>query len=393
MNSELGKVCVISNDYPSKGCPVYVFVEQLVNALIDSGEDISVVAPQSITKCLFQRIPIRPRKQKYVTDKGNVYMVFRPYILTFGKRRRWLCQMVCYINNRWSVDKVLKNIAPDILYAHFWENAIRIMDCSIKENLPVFVACGEGDNAMEDMLMSLPVCEKERLKRSVKGVVSVSTENKRKCIDYGLASEQDIIVIPNAVDCRLFHPMRKNTDLRKKLGVADDDFLLLFVGGFIQRKGSGILAKAIDSLNDPHVKVIFVGATLPGDEDDPQCEGIVFKGRVPHEKLPEYYACADVFVLPTQKEGCSNAIVEALAIGLPVISSEGSFNDDILNDNNSLRVNPVNVDDVAVAIAKLRDDKRLRHDLAEGALISAKDLKIEKRAEKIIHFINQRIEF
>jgi glycosyltransferase involved in cell wall biosynthesis len=118
----------------------------------------------------------------------------------------------------------------------------------------------------------------------------------------------------------------------------------------------------------------------------------VFKGRVLHEKLPEYYACADVFVLPTQREGCSNAIVEALAMGLPVISSEGSFNDDILNEKNSLRVNPINVNDVAVAIAKLRDDKQLRHGLARGALISAQDLMIEKRAEKILCFINQQIE-
>lgn len=391
MNKKLKRICLISNDYPSKGLPIYVFVEQLVKTLVDFGTDVSVLAPQSITKSLIRHIPIRPCKQWCVTDKGNGYFVYRPYNLTFGNKKRWLYQLAIGYN-RWAVKKCLQEIAPDILYAHFWNNAIRIMYYAMKEEKPVFVACGEGDNALEEMMATLSAHEKQTLVNAVKGVICVSTENKRKCIDYGLAKEENIIVLPNAVDTRLFHPREKNNMLRKELGVEDDDFLILFVGGFIPRKGSGILAKSIDRIGDSHVKVIYIGAMMPGDEDDPQCDGIVFKGRVPHDKLPDYYASADVFVLPTQKEGCSNAIVEALAMGLPIISSKGAFNDDILNEDNSIRVNPTDVDELSAAITLLRDDVAYRKRLSEGALKSASLLKIELRAEEIVKFIMRQIE-
>ena len=391
MSKHIVRFCFVSNNYPSVGRPVYVFVEQLVNSFVNMGMEISVIAPQSLTKSLFRGIPILPREKEHLTDQGYKYKVYRPYILTFGIGKKWLHRLVGAFN-RWSVECVLNRTAPQIIYAHFWNNAVRIMDYAIDAKKPVFVACGEGDDAIEEMMDSLSIAEKCKLVKSVRGVICVSNENKRKCKCYSLASGQDMIVLPNAVNSRLFRPRERNVALRRKLGVKDNDFLLLFVGGFIPRKGCGILAKAIDIINDSHVKVMFVGATMPGDEDDPQCLGVVFKGRVNHDKLPDYYASADVFVLPTQKEGCSNAIVEALAMGLPVISSIGAFNDDILNENNSIRINPTDIDELTDAITRLRDDVELRKRLATGALESANTLTIDKRAKNIMMFIRQQLE-
>ena len=60
-------------------------------------------------------------------------------------------------------------------------------------------------------------------------------------------------------------------------------------------------------------------------------------------------------------------VVEAMACGLPVISSNKEFNWDVLNDENSIMVAPMNVDELARAIATLRDDKRKRKAMAEAA--------------------------
>ena len=93
--------------------------------------------------------------------------------------------------------------------------------------------------------------------------------------------------------------------------------------------------------------------------------------------------------MPTQKEGCCNAIVEALAMGLPVISSDGAFNDDILDENNSIRLNPNDVDAIAAAIKKLKEDKVLRQCMAEYSLSRHEEYSIQGRAKRIMEFINR----
>lgn len=99
-----------------------------------------------------------------------------------------------------------------------------------------------------------------------------------------------------------------------------------------------------------------------------------------------------MFCLPTLNEGCSNAIVEAIACGLPIISSNLPFNDDILDSSNALLVNPESVDDIASAIKQLMDNSDLRQKLAEGFKEKAKSLRIEFRAKKIIEFINRQMQ-
>lgn len=119
--------------------------------------------------------------------------------------------------------------------------------------------------------------------------------------------------------------------------------------------------------------------------------GIIHKGPLEHDLLPKYLNCADVFIMPTQKEGCCNAIVEALAMGLPVISSNGAFNDDILDEKNSIRINPDDVDAIADAIKKLKDDTMLRHSMTVYSLSRHKEYTIEGRAKRIVEFIEKQI--
>ena len=380
------RICVVSSNYPSKGRPVYVFVEQLVNTLVDMGEDISVVAPQSITRSLFRHISILPYKQEYKTSNGNKYTVYRPYSISFGKFRRWGGFISDFIS-RYFLNKCISEIAPDILYVHFWINALGVLNFASKEHKPIFVACGEGDDAMEEMMDTISFETKEMLKEKVKGVICVSSQNRNKCINYDLADKEDIVVIPNAVDVSIFHPNERNNRLRKQLNVNDDDFLILFVGSFTERKGCVRLAKAVDQLKDSQIKIIFIGKPFPGYELQFSCNGIVYRGEMEHNNLPDYYLCADVFVLPTLNEGCSNAIVEALACGVPVISSKRPFNEDILNEQNAILVNPESVDEIANAISLLKRDKELLKEKKNYIIQHVKQYSLIDRAKRIRDFI------
>ncbi len=383
------KICILAEDYPSHDRPVFVFVQQLVEELVDQGVQISVVAPQSLTRSVVRRIPLMPKCTEYKTKKNNVYRVYRPYSISFGNGHKFLYK-IANVFNESAINEVLKKIKPEVLYGHFWHTAYKLKKFAIDNHKPLFVACGEGDDALENLVSSLSSKEKTEFANAVCGVISVSSENKRKCIVYELAKEHDIIVLPNSVDTSIF-VKDDARDIRKELGVLPNDFLISFTGAFIHRKGSARLSAAIDKLNDSRIKSIFIGAPLDGDNSTPTCEGIVHKGRLEHDDIPQYLYASDCFCLPTLNEGCSNAIVEAVAAGLPIISSDLPFNEDILDESNSILVDPQNVDQIADAIKKLMTNVELCKSMSASSFEKANNLRIDKRATAIIEFIESKI--
>ena len=388
MKPEIKSITVITCDYPSKGRMDYVFVQQLVHAIIDMGVRITVIAPQSIVHSIVHRKRPLPRHSQGVTEKGNVYDIYRPYTLSFGNRNYFSRFTAWY--NKHTIVSIVKKVESEILYSHFWSNASLVYDYATNNNSPLFVACGEGDDAIENMVDKMSDEDIKHLSSAVTGVVSVSSENKRKCIDFRLATKDNIDVFPNCVNTSIFHKMDVK-EMKKQLGISENDFVIGFVGGFIPRKGPDRIAKAITNLNDPHIKVMFIGKPFSGYAYDFDCPGIIHKGPLDHDLLPKYLNCTDVFVMPTQKEGCCNAIVEALAMGLPVISSDGAFNDDILDEKNSIRINPDDVDAIAFAIKKLKEDAALRKQMSEYSLSRHNEYTIEGRAKRIIDFIEKQI--
>ena len=106
-----------------------------------------------------------------------------------------------------------------------------------------------------------------------------------------------------------------------------------------------------------------------------------------HNELCTYLNCADVFVLPTNAEGCCNAIIEAIACGLPIISSNKSFNNEILNDNYSIRINEESVEEIYQAIKLIKEDEVFRKKMAESALVASNKFEISNRAKAIAQFV------
>lgn len=383
-------ICILSDDYPTRDRMVFVFVQQLVEALVDDNVEISVVAPQSLTRSLIRKIGLLPKRQTYTTEKGNIYMVYRPYSLSFGNGNAPLYKLANSFNQR-RIEKCLKSINPQIVYGHFWHNAIKGANYAVTYKKPLFVACGEGDDALDSWAVKLSKDRRESVRKMINGVISVSTENKRKCLSYGLCNEDGIVVLPNCVNDKVFYP-HNCVEFRKQLGASTSDFVISFTGAFINRKGYNRLSQAINKLNSNVIKVIFCGKPLPGYEDEmPCCNGIIHCGAVDHNDLPKYLCASDLFVLPTLKEGCCNAIVEALACGIPVVSSDRPFNDDILNEKNSVVINPESVDDIANTIKQLMTDKDLYSTLKKNTLAQASNYSIVIRAKKIKEFIQSKI--
>ena len=118
----------------------------------------------------------------------------------------------------------------------------------------------------------------------------------------------------------------------------------------------------------------------------------VFARPVAADKIPEFNSAADMFVLPTLNEGCCNAVVEAMACGLPIISSNLEFNDDILTEECSIQINPNCVEEIAGAMQLLANDAQKRKSMSEAAVEHAKLFTLNRRARNIISYIDTAIE-
>ena len=373
------KILFISVDYPDSRRNVFPFVKSLVETLAERGNECAVIAPYSIThnRHFYKRV------SNEITSGGATVTVIRPPYLSVSKLKIGKIKLTERLHAS-AVRRGFRYVPfmPDIIYGHFWHSAFEGYEYSERHNIPLFVACGESviADTFSCSAEIMPFCE------YVKGVICVSSKNKDESIRMGLTIPDKCSVIPNAVDASVFKSMDRAI-CRKSLNINQDAFIVAFVGWFNNRKGVLRVSEAINQLNDNGVKSMFIGS---GDQN-PECDGILFKGPVDHNELPKYLNAADVFVLPTLQEGCCNAVVEALSCGLPIISSDRAFNWDVLDESNSILVDPENINQISSAIAKLKEDKILRERLSAGALNRAEDLSIISRAEKIESFIVKRI--
>lgn len=95
--------------------------------------------------------------------------------------------------------------------------------------------------------------------------------------------------------------------------------------------------------------------------------------------------------MPTLHEGCCNANIEAMACGLPIISSDRDFNYDILDSSFSILIDPMNVEEIAQQISYLKTHPKERVQMAENALIKSQSYHIENRATRIINYISSHL--
>lgn len=376
------KICFITNGYPTKEDPSYAFIRPVVESLADMGMECSVIAPQSVTGSFFRGRKSRPYMWKDITKGGNRIQIYQPRCFTVSNMKLFGHPLSTLLKDL-AIQKCFKRnkIVADVLYGHFWDCGISAAKLAEKNAINnVVVASGESE------IRAFRYYKKQTIEKYlsfIKGVICVSTKNLDESRNAGLLIHNPkTIVLPNAIDEERFYKDSKS-NAREKLGFGQEEVIAVFVGAFIERKGVMRVVEAVEQVDG--LKLILIG----NGEQNPMSDKILFSGRVPHGEIVTYLNAADMFVLPTLAEGCCNAIVEALACGLPVVSSNLSFNDDILTDENSIRINPNNIDAIAEAMKKLKNNPAIRESMAQAALETAKNLTIQKRAENILAFIDK----
>ena len=383
---DIHSILFITEGYPTQYIQKYTFLDNLVTAMADIGINCTVCYPVSLTHAVIRKEKMPPKKWEKKSMDGNNITVYSPRIITLSRMDipglRKLLAIFNYRFFEYAVKRTVKknHLKFDVAYGHFiTPSALAAVSIAKKQKTISCLAYGENTSYTIDDLGI------KYIRRGLSGltaVVSVSTENQQ-FLEYNEIVNPDIIkVFPNGINSRIFFPHDK-ASVRKKYHYPEDAFIVAYVGYFTEIKGSKRLAAALRRFDD--VYSLFIGT----GQEYPDCERILFQGGLVHDEIAERISAADIFVLPTIAEGCCNAIIEAMGCGLPIVSSNKPFNDDILDEKCSIRMDTTNIDEIADAIRLLKDNPELRQRMSEAALRKANSLRIENRAVGIKNWIEE----
>jgi UDP-glucose:(heptosyl)LPS alpha-1,3-glucosyltransferase len=163
--------------------------------------------------------------------------------------------------------------------------------------------------------------------RSARAVIAVSNETASVFRDrFGVDADR-IIAIPNGIDTQRFHPAHARqgrAPLRRSMNISDDTLVLLAAANNFRLKGLQLTIEALAALRRRDMLLLVAGdgetrefkalASAAGVADK-----VRFLGRI--DDMPSLYGAADLFVHPSAHDACSLATLEAMASGLPVITT------------------------------------------------------------------------
>jgi len=244
----------------------------------------------------------------------------------------------------------------------------------------------------------------QRIEEKNNFIKRIVYKNANCCIGASLAIKKyfeemgckNIEVIPNGVDVNRFRIFDSNPEIREKLGIGNE-FLIITVARLEKVKGIEYLIKAMKELKIKDSKLLIIGE---GSERK-NLENLVrerglenkvkFLGQIENEKVPQYLAIGDCFVLPSLKEGFGIAILEAQAVGLPVIATNVGGIPDIIKDGKTGILVPArNPEAIAKAIFKIYSQLSFAQKLVQNAKANLENYNWDKIAQKV-YLIYQKL--
>lgn len=224
-----------------------------------------------------------------------------------------------------------------------------------------------------------------------------SIDTKNEFIKMTGISSDKIEVIYHGIDHEVFHdryPQEVIEQVKTAYGLKGR--LILQVAAMEWRKNQIALLKAFNRVKDYCTyNLVFVGGTPSLDlikytKDKGLTDRVKFMGLVPDDVLPKIYNAAELFVFPSFYEGFGNPPLEAMACGLPVISSSRGSLKEILGDS-PIYINPEKEDEIADAIYLLFKSPEKRQEMEDSGLLQAKRYSWEDTALKLVKMYGKLI--
>ena len=193
-----------------------------------------------------------------------------------------------------------------------------------------------------------------------------------------LEVESEIRVVPNGIDLAAYRKPGSPKP-RESVGLAEEDVVLVYSGRLGPEKNLTFLLRAFSGVHEayPNTKLVLIGqgpeldnlkdfARRAGIEDD-----VKFMGLVPHEEVPNYLGLGDLFVTASVTEVHPLSVIEAMAIGLPVVGVESPGVGDIVENGETGYLAAHDLASYASKLSRLVADEALRRSMGQRAAETA----------------------
>ena len=245
----------------------------------------------------------------------------------------YLADFACGMQ-RW---RALTGLSYDLIHSHYWLSGRLALLFRDRWGVPMvstFHTLAQLKNRVAETASEREQAVRFEIeRRTMAGAdrIIAATETDRRAMLRHYGALAPISVIPGGVDLERFRPMPRSL-ARAALGLDPDAKVLLFVGRIQRLKGLEVLLRAFARLGDLPARLVIVGGVRSTPHEAREItrlghvagrlgisERVTFVGAVSHERLPAYYAAADVTVMPSSYESFGLVAVESLACGTPVV--------------------------------------------------------------------------
>ncbi len=364
------KVCVVTSSFPRyKSDRSGIFVYNLVCRLTDNFE-IHVIYPSNM-------VEVEDSSEQFV--RHQIPYPFSVYPLSQVKGFIIPGLIRLSFNMIVKLIKVLYKYDISLIHA-YWAIPSGFIAALVKGRRPLILTLPGSDIKIfgKKRLFKFPV---GYAVRKANKLIVRSNDLKVESLRIG-ADEKNISIIPAGVNIAKFKPGDK-TVLRKKLGLPDC-FIVIFAGSLIKIKRIDKIIRVFSNISKNYNTVLVIaGEGIEEERLKKQAyeaggDKILFKGAIAHDDMPLYMAASDVLVLASDSEGLPGVVQEAMACGIPVVTTNVGGLPEIVTDGfNGFLVN--NVYEIQNRLKDMVSSPQLARELGLNALKFAKSkLSIEE---------------
>jgi len=380
------KIAFLSFGFLPKIGGAQVFTYNLMKKLCKRGHDVDLFLPLSTFK-----------KYNQIGNKEE----FRVYPIFFNegiviKYSPWI---ISYLLSTWQ--SIMKYDAWQIILTYPSAYVAK----SLHRSVPLFLTAF-GDDVQKDANLNYGLRLNSKIENRIveslyfiDTLVAITQTVKNCYLDLNV-NEDKIIEIPMGVDLKAFQVFHDKNLLKKKYKISIDETLILTIGRYHIKKGFEIIPKVAKMLVNRNLKFrwLVVGngverlkpsVELSGVEDYVILDNEIgienVKNKIesmPSESLIALYKSADIFVMTSLLETFGMVLIEAMAAGLPIVSTDCPGCRDIIHDGENGLLSPVNnPKKMADLVQILINDVDLRNKLVENSLKKVKNYDWDKIAK------------